>query len=274
MDARRFGEVDVRRQAFLLVDGDLVGLEIVVEVARHQVGIGGVGAVFARNRQPTLPGHPMDPLHQFLGQRAVGDLLADLAHLHRRQRVVEPGQEGSQSESHRFIVSPSPSMRRPPDRPGLLKLCARVLLYMWSLAGESVRDFLPEDYQSELGAPEGGGDRAGTTGRARRRRRAARKPRGGRRPTVARWGNSRRRPRCAGPRRVDLGDDQELDSLGLEVVQPGVVVAGDPVPAGPRVGHRAVPRDAGVTVIVVHQPVAMRVDVDVSDLVAQANPIR
>ena len=153
VDARRFGEVDVRRQAFLLVDGDLVGLEIVVEVARHQVGIGGVGAVFARNRQPTLPGHPMNPLHQFLGQRAVGDLLADLAHLHRRQRVVEPGQEGSQSESHRFIVSPSPSMRRPPDRPGLLKPRSAFTLYVES--GRRIRARFPKDFSPSWGRSRG-----------------------------------------------------------------------------------------------------------------------
>ena len=52
VDARRLGQIHVRVQALLLVFGHLVGLEVVVDVARHHVGIGRVRPRLARHREP------------------------------------------------------------------------------------------------------------------------------------------------------------------------------------------------------------------------------
>ena len=72
--------------------------------------------------------------------------------------------------------------------------------------------------------------------------------------------------------RVHPGDDQELDALGLEVGEPALVVGVAPVPAGPgiRPGRRR--RRPGRPVVIVHEPVAMAVDVDVSNLVPEPRP--
>ena len=64
MDARGLGEVDVGGQALLLVLRDLIGLEVVVDVAGDEVGIGRVRARLARHRVPPLARDAVDPVDQ------------------------------------------------------------------------------------------------------------------------------------------------------------------------------------------------------------------
>ncbi len=100
MNARRLGKVHVGLQALLLILGHDLGIEVVIEVAGNDVGIGRVGPRASRHGQATLPGDTMNPFRELLRERTFSHLTADLPHLGGLKRVVEPGQQSSQSESH------------------------------------------------------------------------------------------------------------------------------------------------------------------------------
>ena len=101
MGAGDLRQVDVGGQAALLELGDLLGVQGVVQVVGHEVRVGRLGAGGRGHGQPSLAGDPVDLLDQLLGEGALGHLLPDLADLGRRERVVEPGQERPERQSHR-----------------------------------------------------------------------------------------------------------------------------------------------------------------------------
>ena len=100
VDAGNFCKVDVGSQAALLIFGNLLGRQLIIEVAGDQVGIRLLGAEVTRISQSTLSGDPLDSLDQILGKGAFRYLLANGPDFGRSQRVVEPGNQGPQGQSH------------------------------------------------------------------------------------------------------------------------------------------------------------------------------
>ena len=95
------GQMHVGFDADPLEGLQFFGLERVVEILGHGVGIGGQPLAVdpgGGDRRPFH--HPPDSVHQLLGRGAAQHLVAHLFLLVGRQHVVEPGQQGSNRQSH------------------------------------------------------------------------------------------------------------------------------------------------------------------------------
>ena len=140
MDARDFREVDVGGEALLLVLRDLIGLQVVIHVAGDEIGIGGIGARLAGHRVPPLPRHAVDPVDELTGEGASRDLLADLPDFRGRERVVEPGEKGPESQTHPVLLQSCEIIDV--GREGGVRRCGEPFSYMGAFSRkESVRFF-------------------------------------------------------------------------------------------------------------------------------------
>ena len=101
MHAGHFRHVHVRGQAKLLVLRDEILVKLVVQVTGHQVRVRALGTAHARYREPSLPCHSVNPIDQLLSVRTVSHLFTDFPHLGRRKRVIEPGEQGPERQTHR-----------------------------------------------------------------------------------------------------------------------------------------------------------------------------
>ena len=102
MHARHFGELHVRGEALLFIFRHRLRIEVVIEVARHHVGVGPIRARAARHRKPALPRHAMNSVRELLSERTLRDLAADLPDLRRLQacRRAKPIASLELSASH------------------------------------------------------------------------------------------------------------------------------------------------------------------------------
>ncbi len=112
MDAGHFREVHVGGETTSLEIGDLLGRELVIEVAGDEVGVGRLAAEVARIGQASLASHALEALHKFLGERAIGQLLADRSSL----RTGSACHRATRSGSARSVASSSLRSIGPPSR--------------------------------------------------------------------------------------------------------------------------------------------------------------